>query len=58
MNFLNTRNKNIKFTIEKEQDQKLRFLDVLITKASNNRVTTTGTGLLTNEYSFIPTRYN
>ena len=49
MNFLNTRNKNIKFTIEKEQDQKLRFLDVLITKASNNRVTTTGTGLLTNE---------
>ena len=49
MNFLNTRNKNIKFTIEKEQDQKLRFLDVLITKASNNMVTTTGTGLLTNE---------
>ena len=37
--FLNTRYKNIKFTIEKEQDQKLPFLDVLITKTNNNRIT-------------------
>ena len=62
LDFLNTRHKNIKFTIEKEQDQKLPFLDVLITKTSNNRITTnykksTDTGLLTNYFSFIPTRY-
>ena len=29
LDFLNTRHKNIKFTIEKEQDQKFLFLDVL-----------------------------
>ena len=40
LDFLNTRQKNIKFTIEKEQDQKLPFLDALITKTSNNRITT------------------
>ena len=60
--FLNTRYKNIKFTFEKEQDQKLPFLDVLITKTNNNRITkkykkSTDTGLLTNYLSFIPTRY-
>ena len=48
---MNTRHKNIKFTIE--QDQKLPCLDVLITKTSNNRITTNykksaDTGLLTN----------
>ena len=32
LDFLDTRHKNIKFTIEKEQDQKLLFLDVLVTK--------------------------
>ena len=62
LDFLNTRHKNIKFTTEKEQDQTLPFLDVLITKTSNNRITTnykksTDTGLLTNYLSFIPTRY-
>ena len=60
--FLDTRHKNIKSTIEKEQDQKLPFLDVLITKTSKKRITTnyknsTDTGLLTNYLSFIPTRY-
>ena len=59
---MNTTHKNIKFTIEKEQDQKLPVLDVLITKTSNNRITTnckksTGTGLLTNYLGFIPRRY-
>ena len=62
LDFLSTRHKNIKFTIEKEQDQKLPFLDVLIDKASNNRITTkykksTDTGLLTNYLSFITTKY-
>ena len=37
LNFLNTTHKNIKFTIEIEQDQKLQFLDVLITKRGINR---------------------
>ena len=39
LDFLNTRNKNYKFTIEKEQDQKLPYLDVPITETSNNRIT-------------------
>ena len=59
---MNTRHKKIKFKIEKDQDQKLQCLDVLITKASNNRIKinykkSTDTGLLTNSLSFIPTRY-
>ena len=59
---MNTRHKNIKFAIEKEQDQKSPFLDVLSTKTDNNRITTnykkaTDTGLLTNYLSLIPTRY-
>ena len=37
LNFLNTTHKNIKFTIEIEQAQKLQFLDVLITKRGINR---------------------
>ena len=58
LDFLNIRHKNIKFPIEKEQDQKFQFLDVLIPQTSNNRITinykqSTDTGLLT---SFIPTR--
>ena len=61
LDFLNIRHKNIRFTIGKEQDQKLPFFYVLITKTSNNRITTkkksTDTGLLTNYLSFIPTRY-
>ena len=62
LDFLNNKHKNIKFTIEKEQDQKLPFLDALITKRSNSSITTnykksTDAGLLTNYLSFIPTRY-
>ena len=53
--------KNIKFTIEKEQYQKLPFLDVLITKISYNRITkndkkSTGIDFIINVLSFIPTR--
>ena len=40
LDFLNTRDKNIRYTIEKEQDQKSQFSDILITKISNNRITT------------------
>ena len=61
LDILNIRHKNIKFTIEKEQYQKLPFLDVLITKISYNRITkndkkSTGIDLIINVLSFIPTR--
>ena len=57
LDFLNTRHKSIKFTIEIEQDQKL-FLDVLITKTSNIKITanykkSAETGVLTNYFRFI-----
>ena len=60
--FLNSRHRSIKFTIEKEKDQKLPFLDVLITKTPTSRITTnykkpTDTGLLTNYLSFTPSKY-
>ena len=62
LDFLNTRHKNIRFAIEKQQDQKVPFLDVLITKTSNNTITTdykksTDTVLVANYLSFIPTRW-
>ena len=38
-NFLNTRHANIKFTFETEQDQKLPFLDVLLTKSTETCTT-------------------
>ena len=48
--------------LKKKEDQKLPFLDVLITKTSQNKITTnykktTDTDLLTHYLSFIPTRY-
>ena len=61
VDFFRNRHKNVKFTIEKEQNQKLPFLDIHHTKTSNSRITinckqSTDTGLLTNYLSFIPTR--
>ena len=58
--FSSTRHKLITFTIEKYQDQKLLFLDVLITKPNiNNKITKTckNAGLLTNYLNFIHERY-
>ena len=54
--------KFLDFLNNKHKDQKLPFLDALITKRSNSRITTnykksTDAGLLTNYLSFIPTRY-
>ena len=52
--YLNSRNPNIKFTLEKEQNGILPFLDVKITKMANQRFETStyykpsNTGLLTN----------
>ncbi|XP_065681464.1 uncharacterized protein LOC136095139 [Hydra vulgaris] len=58
---LNKQHKNLKFTTEKEQDNQIAFLDVLI-KKSNSLLTSvyhkkTYTGLLQNFSSFIPSCY-
>ena len=60
--FLNKQHKNIKFTIEKEKEKKLPFLDVL-TRHNGNKFETsmyrknTFTGLLMNFHSFTPSSY-
>ena len=57
-NYLNTRHNNIKFTMEKEKDEKLPFLDVLIENSDPKSIHTsvyrkkTFSGLLTNYFSF------
>ena len=59
---LNTIHENITFTFEKEKDNKLPFLDILI---NNNEPdlqtlvfhTKTYTGLLLNYFSFVPNCY-
>ena len=40
LEFLNTRHKNIKFTSGNEQHQEVPFLDVLITKTNNSKIST------------------
>ena len=54
--FINTRHRNIRFTMEKEVDHKIPFLDVFIHSHSQGPTTTvfhkkTFTGLLTNYFS-------
>ncbi|XP_065664801.1 uncharacterized protein LOC136086432 [Hydra vulgaris] len=58
---LNKQHKSLKFTMKKEQDNQIAFLDVLI-KKSNSFLTSvyhkkTYTGLLLNCFSFIPSGY-
>ena len=60
--FLNNRHENLKFTIEKEKQGKLPFLDVCIDNTNDNIKTsifrkTTDTGLLTNFNSFTCFKY-
>ena len=62
MSFLNRQHPNIKFTIEKEKNKQLPFLDVLSDSSSNKLVTSvyrkpTYTGLLTNYNSFTSPNY-
>ena len=61
LDFLNNGLKKYYFTIEKEKEQKLPSLVLLIAKINNKRITTnykksTNTGRMTNYLSFIPTR--
>ena len=60
--YLNTRHENIKFTFEKEKDNKLPFLDILINNNESDLQTSvfhkkTYTGLLLNYFSFVPNSY-
>ena len=60
--YLNTRHENIKFTFEKEKDNKLPFLDILINNNESDLQTSvfhkkTYTGLLMNCFSFVPNSY-
>ena len=56
--FLNSQHPNIKFTFEKQKDDKFGFLEVLISKTDQNFYTSvchkmTSIGLYTNFVSFI-----
>ena len=62
LNFVNSIHSNIKFTYEKENDNKLSFLDVLIQKTSTKFQTSTfkkvtDTGLYTTPMSFCDPKY-
>ena len=59
LSYLNSQHQNIKFTVEKEVNGKLPFLDVLLIKSDFSQIHTTTyhkstyTGLLTNFTSFL-----
>ena len=61
--YINSRHPNIRFTMEKELNRKLPFLDVLIDNSDTNSFLTmvyrkkTFTGLLTNYFSFTSYSY-
>ena len=59
--YLNTKHKNIKFTYEKQIENKLPFLDILISNNENLQTSVfrkkTYTGLLLNYFSFVPDSY-
>ena len=62
-NYLNSKHRNIRFTCEKEHNNSMPFLDVLITRTSNGFKTSvyhkpTFTGVYSNFNSFISEEYN
>ena len=62
LKFINTQHPNIKFTFEKQKDDKLAFLDVLISKTDQNFCSSvyskmTSIGLFTNFVSFTSYSY-
>ena len=61
-NYINSRHRNISFTCEKEQNNSMHFLDVLITRTSNGFKTSvyhkpTFSGVYSNFNSFISEEY-
>ena len=59
LNYLNSKHPNIEFTVDKEQDRILPFLDVKVQRSDNEFVTSiyrkpTFTGLLSKFYAFSP----
>ena len=61
-NYINSQHPNIRFTLDKEVDNKLAFLDVLVNNNPLNLLTSvfrkeTFTGLLTNYFSFTSFSY-
>ena len=59
--YLNTKHKNINFTYEKQIDNKLPFLDILISNNENLETSVfhkkTYTELMLNYFSFVPDSY-
>ena len=60
--YINARHPSIRFTMEREIDKKLPFLDILLDNSHPSIVTSvyrkkTFTGLLTNYFSFAPLNY-
>ena len=60
--YLNTRHENMKITFEREKDNKLPFLDILINNNESDLKTSvfhkkTYTRLLLNYFSFVPNCY-
>ena len=59
--YLNTKHKNIKFTYEKQIDNKSPFVDILISNNENLQTSVfhkkTYRGLLLNYFSFVPDSY-
>ena len=60
--YLNSKHKNIKFTMGTEKDKKLPFLDVYLDNSGSKLITRvdrkyTFSGLLTNYFSFTAMRY-
>ena len=60
--YINSRHKNMSFTYEVENDDKLPFLDILVTREENKYTTNiyrkpTFSGLYTNFHSFLPETY-
>ena len=56
--YLNTKHENIKFTYEKQIENELPFLDIIISNYENLQISVfhkkTYTGLLLNYFSFVP----
>jgi len=61
--YINTQHPNNKFTLQREENHKLPFLDILLDNNSNQGIITsvfhkkTYTGVLTNFYSFVSFSY-